>query len=990
MRLRARSWVLMVLTGALVALAAPAAAQAAGFGFAKLFAGNCSAGHETCGAGAKEGTKKEAEEEGYRQAGGYTPFGVSDFILNTVEPEPGLKVPDENLTSLRVDVAPGLVTNPNNVPLCSMKDFTSTEVEPVRHFFLAPKCATSSIIGENKVIQVVEFPEGSHKFVDAPLAGKVYNVEPPVGFGSDYGVAIEVAAGVFAHTFIEGNVEWGSDYHDYYLIKNIGPGLIESRLVFKGRENEAHEQTGFIRNPSACSEAGPSTTTTVSGESEGGATASRPYTDPVGTNNCEAEGFGPFLTLTPETTVSDAPDGLSFEVTSPHNTKELSATDNSDLKTATITLPEGLTMNPSAGAGLAGCTPEQIGIGTRNSVTCPSGSKIGTVNLEVPTLPPGALQGPIFLGKPAGAQITGPPYTIYFDAESARYGVKVRIKGTVTPNPVTGRLTTTFTENPEASFNKVILHFNGGAFAALANPLVCEVGKSATSFTGFSGSGPLNSEIPFATGGCSSSPPPFSPTQSTSNEPGKGGAGNTFTQVLERPEGNQYVGKIKVVLPKGLVGLIPTVTQCEEAAAVAGTCTSASQIGTVAVAAGSGSPFTFHGNTYLTGPYQGAPFGLEFVVFPTAGPFTLPPVIARAKIEVNPETAQVIATDNEVPTIVGGIPTRMRSLTVSINRQGFEVNPTNCDVQQTVSTLTSTLGALATVSTPFQAEGCGSLAFKPAFSAAGGANFSRQNGASLETTLNMPSGGANVKSVKVTLPAALPSRLTTLQKSCPEATFNANPLTCPAGSFVGGVRANTPTLPAKMKGPAILVSHGGRSFPDLDLILEGNGVRVILVGNTDIKKGITTTTFATTPDVPVSSITVNLPIGPHSALAAFGDLCRSPLFMPTEMTGQNGKLVKQNTRINVKGCGVKVVGRKVIGNTAYLTVKTFGKGRITGSGSGVSSRSRTFNSTQNGAALNLPLSGSRRRPFTAKIRVSFHSNQRGVPNSSTTVSVRFP
>src|SRR5207344_1289813 len=104
-------------------------------------------------------------------------------------------------------------------------------------------------------------------------------------------------------------------------------------------------------------------------------------------------------------------------------------------------------------------------------------------------------------------------------------------------------------------------------------------------------------------------------------------------------------------------------------------------------------------------------------------------------------------------------------------------------------------------------------------------------------------------SVLVQLPSQLPSRLSTLNKACPEATFAANPFGCPSGSYVGGARANSPTLPDKLTGPALLVSHGGAAFPDLDLLLEANGVRVVLKGSTDIKKGITTTNFATVPDV---------------------------------------------------------------------------------------------------------------------------------------------
>ena len=996
MRSHARSWLLIVLTGVLVALAAPAAAQAS-FGFEKFFAGNCDKGFETCGEGANEGSKILSEKEGFTQAGGHPYFGVTDFKLTTHEQTVPFKalVPDGSLKNLRVDVAPGVVTNPQAVPYCSQADFKSSlfEYAPGKFAFLPSKCPESSVIGKNIVETAVEVAPGVFK--DFTLEGKVYNVEQSVGLGSEFDVAIDLTplglAGLFSHTEIEGNVEWATDYHDYFTIKNITPGLIESRLVFKGRENAAKEPTGFLRNPSACTNPGPETTTTVSGESYEGATSTRPYAAFVGTNNCEAEGFNPSLALTPETAISDQADGLTLEATSPHP-KEPAATDNSDLRTASITFPEGLTMNPSAGAGLAGCTPEQIGIGTRNPVTCPSSSKIGTVNLEVPTLPPGSLQGPMFLGKPAGEQIKGPPYTVYFDAESARYGVKVRIKGVVTPNPVTGQLTTTFTENPAAPFNSVGLHLNGGPFAPLANPLVCGVTKTQTSFTPFSALTVLTGETPFTTEGCTSSPPPFSPGQSTSSEPPKGGSGNTFTINYERPEGQQYLGKIRTVLPPGVVGLIPTVAQCEEPAASAGTCTSASQIGTVAVSAGSGSPFTFNGKVYLTGPTEGAPYGLSIVVPPVAGPFTLPNVIARVKIEVDPHTAQVIATDNAVPTIVGGIPIRLRTVSISVNRQGFEINPTNCGPLATVSLLTSTLGATKEVASPFQAEGCSSLGFKPSFAAATSAKTSRVNGASLETTINQPGGQANINSVLVTLPKQLPSRLTTLQKACTEATFAANPLSCPAASKVGTARANTPVLPAKMTGPAILVSHGGAAFPDLDLVLEANGVRVIVVGNTDIKKGITTTNFATTPDVPVSSVAVTLPTGPHSALAAFGNLCTSPLYMPTVITAQNGKQFKQKTKINVKNCGVQIVGKKVVGNTAFLTVKTFGAGRIRGTGSGVSGVSRSFGSAQNAASLKIPLSSggrSRHRPFRVKLRVSFTAKSRSVGNSSATTTVTF-
>jgi hypothetical protein len=426
---------------------------------------------------------------------------------------------------------------------------------------------------------------------------------------------------------------------------------------------------------------------------------------------------------------------------------------------------------------------------------------------------------------------------------------------------------------------------------------------------------------------------------------------------------------------------------------VANACPEASQIGTATAIAGSGpTPFTFgNGVVYLTGPYKGAPYGLSVVVPAVAGPFNLGPVTTRATLNINQFTDQVTTTA-VLPTIVKGVPIRLRNIRLSVNKQGFLFNPTNCSLFATESTLTSTLGAIQNVSTPFQVTECNKLAFKPSFKATANGKTSKANGAGLETTINQAPGQANIKSVLVQLPKQLPSRLTTLQKACPEATFAASPWICPKGSYVGGARANTPLLPSKLTGPAILVSHAGAAFPDLDLVLEANGVRTVVVGNTKITKGITTTNFAATPDVPVTSVTVNLPVGPHSALAAFGDLCTSSLVMPTTITGQNGSKVKQNTKIGTSGCGVRIVGHKVIGNTAFLTVQTFAPGRISGSGGSLATVYRHLRTSERATTLKVPLSraGQRRgKPFRARVRVGFVPSRRGQPTSTAFVTLTF-
>jgi hypothetical protein len=500
--------------------------------------------------------------------------------------------------------------------------------------------------------------------------------------------------------------------------------------------------------------------------------------------------------------------------------------------------------------------------------------------------------------------------------------------------------------------------------------------------------------------GCGS-PLPFAPAQSTGVSPATGGSHSNFSFNLERGDGQQYLAKVRTTLPAGLLGLVPTVGKCSEAQALANACPANSELGSVTAVAGSGpTPFAFPGKVYFMGPTKGAPFGMAFITPEEAGPFSLGNVVTLATVNVDQSTARIIVT-SELPTIVkGGIPTRLKKLAVSITRQGFLVNPTSCaSTLATESTVTGLIGTTVgspgasfgtpvNLSTPFPLSGCDKLAFKPRFKVTNAGTFTKKNGTSLETTLDLRAGSSNVKSVQVTLPKQLPSRLTTLQKACPEKTFEANPYSCPAGSFVGGVRANTPTLGVKVKGPAILVSHGGRAFPDLDLLLEGEGVKVILVGNTDIKNGITKTTFASTPDVPVSSITVNLPAGPHSALTGFGDLCTRPLIMPTVITGQNGVVFKQNTKLNTPGCGVRVVGHKVIGSTAYITVRTVTAGRLSATGRFVHSTIRRLRGASNSALIKVRLNRARGRHST-RIRIGFVPSNRRLSPSVAYVTVRF-
>jgi hypothetical protein len=1002
----------------------------------------------------KAPTAKEAEEEGFLQAGGRVPFGVTDFKVATGE---GETLPTEKPTSvvkhLRTDVAPGLATDPSAVPECSAANF-GAETFPGTGFYPAPKCAkngeeNSTQVGTQQATVFVEIDKTAKTGIDLALEGIVYNLDPAEGLASEYGVALKLPIAVtkgaleeyfaylesigaapppdeaeqktaevqqyYAHTLIEGNVEWGKqakgtgqgDYHDYFEI-NVSPALplISSRLDFEGTNGEGD----FVTNATSCP--GHNTTTLKLTDVEE-ATVKTEYTTPVGLMGCNGETdkfgtkferlvFEPSFELESGTTASDQPDQLTTVASEANNPK---ANAQSQVKTASITLPEGMTLNPSAAAGLEACTVAEARIHDEEfGVACPAGSEIGTVSLDVPTLPDGSLTGSVYLGGPVtGSEtgpITGPPYIIYIVANSRRYGVSVRLKAEVVPNAATGQLTTVFPEKevPEQPFSSLKINFNRGALTSIANPLICGTPEGSATFVPVTGS-PASTQVPFGASvtGCAASLP-FSLGQTTEYETATAGAHNAYTFNLARAEGQQYLEKIKTTLPSGLVGEIPAVTLCAEPQAKEGTCGAASKIGTATVAAGSGNfPYSFTGPVYMTGPYEGAPFGLSIAVPAVAGPFNLGTVVTRSTININPTTARVTA-ETTLPTIVKGVPLRLRSISVNVNKQGFLLNPTNCSTEYTETSLTSTFGATQTgLTSPLAAEGCSSLAFKPTFKASTSGKHSKVNGASLVTTITQLPGQANVKSVLVTLPKALPSRLTTLQKACLAKTFEENPLGCAKvspGSEVGTATAVTPTLPVVMKGPAFLVSHAGEEFPSLELVLEGDGVRVIVEGKTNIKKGITTTNFESAPDVPVSSITVNLPVGPHSALATerlTTNLCTAKLVMPTVITGQNGKQLKQNTIIAPTGCGVQIVGHKVIGNTLYLTIRTYAAGRISGSGSGLSTARRTLKAASKAATLKIPLSRSgrgRRRPFKVKVRVGFVPKKGAHSTANVTVSFR--
>ena len=311
---------------------------------------------------------------------------------------------------------------------------------------------------------------------------------------------------------------------------------------------------------------------------------------------------------------------------------------------------------------------------------------------------------------------------------------------------------------------------------------------------------------------------------------------------------------------------------------------------------------------YFAGPYEGAPFSLVIVTPALAGPFDFGTVVVRAALYIDPSTAQVTVKSDPFPRILDGVPLDIRDVSVDMNRSQFTLNPTSCATMAVTGEESSTAGSTAVLSDRFQAGGCATLPFNPSFTASTSGTASRAQGASLNVKLVASPGEANVGKVDVQLPSQLPSRLTTLRKACTEAQFNTNPAGCPAASDVATATVHTSILNVPLTGPAYFVSHGGAAFPELVLVLQGENVTIDLAGNTDIKGGITYSRFEAVPDAPFTSFELNAPQGPYSILganlpaSAKYSLCGQSLTMPTVLTGQNGAVVKQTTKLGITGC----------------------------------------------------------------------------------------
>jgi hypothetical protein len=848
----------------------------------------------------------------------------------------------------------GLLGNPTFIPRCSTNQFLK-QID--FSGFPQNECEPQTAIGIVSVTVNLPFG-GSQLTFTEPL----FNLEPYYGEPARFGFNVVGVAPtpVILDTSLRDKP--GEDYGINVNVTNITQliGLISARVTAWGTPGDPRhdnsrgwgcleESNGqsvhpactptpvaavkplpFLVLPTSCPYT-PVSGVEVDSWSTPGVFEGFPESEPMETlGACNQLPFTPTIEAKATTQRASAPTGLDFNLDFNNegllNPEGLS---QSELKDTVVTLPEGLTINPSAGVGLGGCSEAQYASETLNSqpgTGCPDNSKLGTVEVRTPVLSV-PIHGSLFIAQPYANQFDS-LVAIYVVLKNPETGVLIRLAGKVTPNPVTGQLTTSFENNPQLPFAHFNFHFREGQQAPLISPPLCGTYSTQASLTPWSEPAtPITDTSSFQItqgfdgGACpSGGVPPFDPGIQAGQLNNNAGSFSPFYLHLTRTDAEQEISGFSTNLPSGLTGDLTGIPFCSEAAIAQAraktgaqeeaepSCAAASRVGHTLVGTGVGAVLAYvPGKIYLAGPFHGAPFSLVSVTSAVVGPFDLGTVVLRFGLTIDPYTARVSVTPTSsepIPTILRGIVTHVRDIRVYIDRPHFTLNPTSCNPLAIGSTLTSDLGATKTVTSPFQASNCQGLGFKPIFKVSTSGKTSRKAGASLKVKLSYPAGvQANISKVKVDLPKQLPSRLTTLQKACTAAQFEANPAGCPTASIIGHAKAITPLIPVPLEGPAYFVSHGGEAFPSLVMVLQGYGVTIDLVGTTFINKaGITSSTFKTVPDQPVGSFELTLPQGPFSALAANGNLCKAKLTMPTQFDAQNGMVVHQSTKISVTGC----------------------------------------------------------------------------------------
>lgn len=819
-----------------------------------------------------------------------------------------------------VSLPPGMIGNPQAFDRCSVAQLGEEPSES--------ECPLSAQVG------VSEVTLGGEN--NGTMISPIYNMYAPGGdsdivarfglFAGPYPAIINVRVNPIDYSLIAGvegapaaalliagsTTLWGVPadpvHDDLRLTPQEG---LEQKLPAGGRDwPKKGDVVPFLSNPTDCSTARQISVTAISYQApDKPSTLTAPFPDISG---CGKLSFNPKLSVKPTNPEAFAPTGVDAVLEIPQN----EAPDDyasSTLKSAVVTLPEGLTINPAAGDGLVGCSPGQVGFGNTNSPQCPDASKIGSVEMEVPALER-TLHGSVYQRTPEDGEL------FRFWVATDEQGVRLKLPAEIEANPLTGQLTTVFAGipllggNPQVPFEELRLHVFGGPRAPLATP-GCGTYSTSYEFAPWSGKPPATGTSPMQiTTGCGKGG--FSPKLEAGTVSARAGSFSPFTMTLTRQDGEGNPQSLSVHLPQGLLAKLGGVPLCPEAATGSAACPDGSRIGSLAAAAGVGGaplwvpqPGKAPTAIYLAGPYKGAPYSIVAKVPAQAGPFDLGTVVNRSGIYVDPVSATATIKTDPLPQILEGVPIAYRTVHVDVDREEFTLNPTGCSAKQIEATVTAANGATATPSDTFKATNCAKLDYKPSLKLTLKGSTKRTGHPAVKAVLTQGKGQANTAKATVLLPVSEFIDQNHINNPCTRVQFNADD--CPPLSVLGNATAVTPLLDEPLSGPVYFRSNGGeRELPDIVADLRGP-IRVILVGFVDsvpvkgTEQARIRTRFLSVPDAPVTKFTMNLFGGKKRGLLVNSlNLCKTNRRAKVNLVAQNGRVQSTSPQI-ATSCGKK-------------------------------------------------------------------------------------
>jgi hypothetical protein len=844
-----------------------------------------------------------------------------------------------------VDLPPGLIGNPQAVPACTRQQFEGGNAE----------CPLETQVGMLHVI----LSGGGEIF------GPVFNMVPPPG------VAAELGFSVHELISLQGSsLRTEAGYGVQVSAPNIPLGVSAATETIwgvpadsghdpeRGLGNNNVSQGGapssapllpFLTLPASC-DAPPQVTVKADSKLAPGLFAEEsgvllnPAHQPTALSSCNAVPFAPKIAAQPTTKLTSNPSGLGFELKLPNqgllNPGGIAETEP---KKTVVTLPEGVTVNPSFAEGASVCSEAQYKaeqVESKAGEGYPDASKLGSVFAESPLLKE-PIKGAVYLAAPYENPF-GTLAALYLVARAPERGIIVKQAGKVEFNETTGQITTTFEGLPPIPYSSFKLHFREGARAPLVTPQSCGEYKTVGKFTPFSAESDSEAVETTASfqiehgaegGACPNGGlPPFKPGLIAGSINNAAGHFSPFNVRLFRTDAEQEITHFSIKLPPGITGKLAGIPYCSDSAIEAAkartgphggaeelanpSCPQASEVGHSLAGAGVGNTLAYvPGKIYMAGPYNGSPLSIVAITAAKAGPFDLGTVVIREALRINPETAEVFIDptgSDPIPHIIRGVPVHLRDIRAYVDKPEFVLNPTDCTPTSTASTLLGSGLNFAseaddnpvTVSTRFQAADCSALPFKPQLSIKLIGRTNRGAHPKFVTHLAMNGiGEAAIDHAQVTLPKSEFIENAHFNTICTRVQFKegaGNGAACPSGSIYGHAKAVTPLLSEPVQGNVFLRSSE-HELPDLVIALHNSQVDFDLVGRVDsVKGGGLRTTFETAPDAPVTSFDLELEGASKGLFVNSVNLCAKKHFAKADFVGQNGKAYGAKPVLKVK------------------------------------------------------------------------------------------